>query len=104
MESRKVLQLIVICAIVITCNAKYLISNETFTLRECQAEDLATIRDIFPAPKEIVINHCKVKELPNAIFIRFPMLKLLEISESHLSNIQDFAFNGLKNLETLILR
>lgn len=103
MASRKILQLI-ICLSVIACDAKYSIVNHTIVLKECDINEVIFIRDVFPAPKEIIINHCKVQELPNAVFIRFTMLKILEISECNLNYIEDFAFNGLKNLETLIIK
>uniref|UniRef100_A0A182NTC3 Uncharacterized protein n=1 Tax=Anopheles dirus TaxID=7168 RepID=A0A182NTC3_9DIPT len=77
--------------------------NEAVSLTACYVEDLRNIREHNQNPLAIAINHCYLQELPNAIFIRFNDLKLLEICDSRVNNLQDFALNGLRNIETLNL-
>lgn len=95
---------IIIQILINCCNAKNVNSTKSVALKNCTLEGLKSIRDINANPIEITINNCVVQNLPNAVFIRFSALKSLEISESHLEHIQDFAFNGLINLEILILK
>lgn len=77
--------------------------NDAITMTACYVEDLRNIRKNNPNPSTIIINHCYLQELPNAIFIRFADLHTLEICDSRLSNLHDFALNGLRNLEVLNL-
>lgn len=76
-------------------------NHDAITLQACYAEDLRNIREYSQNPLVVTINHCYLQELPNAIFIRFSDLQTLEICDSRLNNLQDFALNGLKNLEVL---
>nr|XP_029732567.1 leucine-rich repeat-containing protein 15-like [Aedes albopictus] len=75
--------------------------NYAITLKACYVEDLRNIREHIQNPLTVIINHCYLQELPNAIFIRFSDLHTLEITDSRLNNLQDFALNGLRNLEVL---
>ncbi|XP_001859229.2 chaoptin isoform X1 [Culex quinquefasciatus] len=75
--------------------------SEAVRLRACYVEDLRNIREYNQNPLSVYIDHCYLKELPNAIFIRFTDLQVLEICDSRLDNLQDFALNGLRNLEVL---
>uniref|UniRef100_A0A182QY87 Uncharacterized protein n=1 Tax=Anopheles farauti TaxID=69004 RepID=A0A182QY87_9DIPT len=77
--------------------------NDAVSLTACYVEDLRNIREHNQNPLVIEINHCYLQELPNAIFIRFTDLKVLEICDSRVNNLQDFALNGLRNIETLNL-
>lgn len=73
----------------------------SISMKACYVEDLRNIREYSQRPLTVLINHCYLQELPNAIFIRFADLHTLEISDSRLNNLQDFALNGLRNLEVL---
>ncbi|KAG5675192.1 hypothetical protein PVAND_005116 [Polypedilum vanderplanki] len=86
-------------------NAKYMINiNDSVSLQDCSFDDLRTISAHNANPLEIVIQNCHLKdELPNALFIRFHQLRILEITDSHLTNIGDFAFNGLNDMRILSL-
>lgn len=86
-------------------NAKYLINvNDSVSLSDCNIDDLRNISSLNADPHEIVIHNCHLyTDLPNALFIRFHKLRILEITESHLKNIGDFAFNGLNELRILNL-
>ncbi|XP_055596813.1 protein artichoke [Uranotaenia lowii] len=75
--------------------------NEAICMKACYVEDLRNIREYTQNPLNVTINHCFLQELPNAIFIRFTDLQILEISDSRLNHLQDYALNGLKNLEVL---
>ncbi|XP_058452832.1 insulin-like growth factor-binding protein complex acid labile subunit [Malaya genurostris] len=75
--------------------------QDTVSLQACFEEDLRNIRAHNPNPLHVIINHCYLQELPNAIFIRFHDLKSLQICDSRLNHLQDFALNGLRNLEVL---
>ncbi|XP_065092163.1 insulin-like growth factor-binding protein complex acid labile subunit isoform X2 [Ochlerotatus camptorhynchus] len=77
------------------------VQSNSITLKACYVEDLRNIREHSQNPLTVNINHCYLQELPNAIFIRFTHLKTLEICDSRLNNLQDFALNGLRNLELL---
>ncbi|XP_050077310.1 insulin-like growth factor-binding protein complex acid labile subunit isoform X1 [Anopheles maculipalpis] len=77
--------------------------NDGISLTACYVEDLRNIREHSQNPLVIEINHCYLQELPNAIFIRFNDLKVLEICDSRVNNLQDFALNGLRNIESLNL-
>lgn len=86
------------------CSAKYLISaNDSVHLQNCDLEIVRNIADINSNPEEIIIHNCHIDELPNALFIRFHRLRQLEISESQLQTLSDFALNGLKALQLLNL-
>uniref|UniRef100_A0A1S4GYP2 Uncharacterized protein n=2 Tax=Anopheles gambiae TaxID=7165 RepID=A0A1S4GYP2_ANOGA len=78
-------------------------ANDAVSLTACYVEDLRNIREHSQNPLVIQINHCYLQELPNAIFIRFTDLKVLEICDSRVNNLQDFALNGLRNIESLNL-
>lgn len=86
-------------------NAKYLINvNDSVSLSDCNIDDLRNISSLNADPLEILIHNCHLyTDLPNALFIRFHKLRILEITESHLKNIGDFAFNGLNELRILNL-
>ncbi|XP_058821292.1 carboxypeptidase N subunit 2-like isoform X2 [Topomyia yanbarensis] len=75
--------------------------HDTVSLQACYVEDLRNIREYSQNPLSVIISHCFLQELPNAIFIRFSDLKTLEICDSRLNNLQDFALNGLRSLEVL---
>lgn len=75
--------------------------QDAVLLKACYVEDLRNIREYNQNPLNVSISHCSLKELPNAIFIRFTDLLVLEICDSQLSSLQDFALNGLRNLEVL---
>uniref|UniRef100_A0A182MCS2 Uncharacterized protein n=1 Tax=Anopheles culicifacies TaxID=139723 RepID=A0A182MCS2_9DIPT len=77
--------------------------NDAVSLTACYVEDLRNIREHSQNPLVIAINHCYLQELPNAIFIRFSDLRTLEICDSRVNNLQDFALNGLRNIESLNL-
>lgn len=79
------------------------IKEDSIVLKHCNIHDVRYIREYNINPKNILINKCFLNELPNAVFLRFPKLKILEICESNLMHIQDFALNGLKGLESLNL-
>lgn len=79
------------------------VENEGISLTACHVEDLRNIREHSQNPLAIDITHCYLQELPNAIFIRFGDLRTLEICDSRVNNLQDFALNGLRRLETLNL-
>lgn len=86
------------------CDAKYSVhANDSVHLERCSVEDVRNIGEQNPSPEEIIIHDCRVEELPNALFIRFYRLKQLEITESQLHSISDFAFNGMKTLQLLNL-
>ncbi|CAG9797882.1 unnamed protein product [Chironomus riparius] len=89
----------------IATEAKYLINvNDSVSLTDCNFDDLQNISLLNSNPHEIVIHNCHLSaDLPNALFIRFHKLRILEITESHLKNIGDFAFNGLNELRILNL-
>ncbi|XP_055639462.1 insulin-like growth factor-binding protein complex acid labile subunit isoform X2 [Toxorhynchites rutilus septentrionalis] len=75
--------------------------HHVVSMKACYVEDLRNIREYNQSPLTVLINHCYLQELPNAIFIRFADLNTLEICDSRLNNLQDFALNGLRNLEVL---
>ncbi|ETN67094.1 leucine-rich transmembrane protein [Anopheles darlingi] len=77
--------------------------NDAISLTACYVEDLRNIREHRQNPLTIAITHCYLQELPNAIFIRFNDLRTLEVCDSRVNNLQDFALNGLRSLETLNL-
>ncbi|XP_058057854.1 insulin-like growth factor-binding protein complex acid labile subunit [Anopheles bellator] len=77
--------------------------NESISLTACYVEDLRNIREHHQNPLAISIEHCYLQELPNAIFIRFNDLRSLDVCDSRVNNLQDFALNGLRSLETLNL-
>jgi insulin-like growth factor-binding protein complex acid labile subunit len=86
------------------CSAKYLISaNDSVNVQKCDVESVRNIADINANPEEIIIQNCHIDELPNALFIRFHRLRQLEISESQLQSLTDFALNGLSALQLLNL-
>lgn len=90
--------------IVELCDGKYLVhANDSVRLEQCDVEHIANIREINSSPEEIIIHDCSVGILPNALFIRFHRLKQLEICESQLHSISDFAFHGMKSLQLLNL-
>lgn len=85
-------------------SSKYLISaNDSVKVHNCDLESVKNIADINANPMEIIIHSCHIDELPNALFIRFHRLRQLEISESQLQTLSDFALNGLNKLQLLIL-
>lgn len=90
--------------LVVGCEARYLISvNDSVTLRNCNLDVVANISQINASPAEIIIHGCHLDELPNALFIRFQKLRILEITESQLATVSDFAFTGLSALQMLNL-
>lgn len=87
---------------IIECHAKYLISaNYSVSLHDCDLESVKNIPQL--NAEEIVIQNCHIENLPNALFIRFHRLRILEITESQLETVSDFAFNGLSSLQLLNL-
>lgn len=89
---------------IIRCHAKYLISaNDSVSLHSCDLESMKNISQLNANPEEIVIQNCHIEKLPNALFIRFHRLRILEITESQLETVSDFAFNGLSSLQLLNL-
>lgn len=89
---------------ILECSAKYLISaNDSVNVQDCDLESVRNIGEINANPEEIIIQNCQIDELPNALFIRFHRLRQLEISESQLQTLSDFALNGLSALQLLNL-
>lgn len=85
-------------------NAEYLISaNDSVTVQYCDLESVRNISQLNGSPEKIIIQSCHIDELPNALFIRFHKLRVLEITESQLQTISDYAFNGLRSLQLLNL-
>lgn len=86
---------------------KYVISeNDSVNLTDCNLDDIKNISALNSNPLEIVIHNCDMSgfaEFPNALFIRFHKLRILEITDSHLRGVGDFAFNGLNDLKVLNL-
>lgn len=89
---------------ILESNAKYLISaNDSVNVQNCDLETVKNISLLNANPEEIIIHNCHINELPNALFIRFQKLRILEITESQLLTISDYAFNGLNALQLLNL-
>lgn len=86
------------------CDAKYLISaNDSVNIQNCNLDVVRNISQINASPAEIIIQGCHIEELPNALFLRFQKLRVLEITESQLRTVSDFAFTGLSALQLLNL-
>jgi len=84
--------------------AKYLIDvNDSISLQDCSIDSVRNIAELHSNPHEVIIHNCQLDELPNALFIRFAKLRILEITDSHLKTVSDFAFNGLPELHILNL-
>lgn len=77
--------------------------NATVTYSNCMLHDLKNMRNQTFDPSGLIITHCYIPELPNAFFIRLKNLTLLEIVESKLLTIGDFALNGMPGLKSLSL-
>lgn len=89
---------------IVESDAKYLISaNDSVNVQNCDLDIVRNISQLHASPAEIVIHNCRIDELPNALFLRFHQLRILEITESQLRAISDFAFNGLSGLQLLNL-
>lgn len=88
----------------IESNAKYIISeNGSVSVENCDLESVKNISQLDTSREKIIIHSCHLDELPNALFIRFQKLRVLEITESQLQTISDYAFNGLHSLQVLNL-
>lgn len=105
MDRRKVFFSLLSCAFcLLECHAKYLISaNDSVSIRNCDLEGVRNASQLNADREEVIIHGCHIDELPNALFIRFEKLRILEITESQLLAISDFAFNGLRSLQVLNL-
>lgn len=80
-----------------------LLEFDSVLFENCTTHDLRNIAVYHTEPNQIIIKHCWLANLPNAIFLRFYNTTYLEITDSKLSKIQDYALNGLNNLQTLNL-
>lgn len=89
---------------IVECQTKYLISaNDSVHLQNCDLGSVENISQLNASPGEIIIQSCHIDELPNALFLRYNKLRALEITESQLRTVSDYAFNGLSALQTLNL-
>lgn len=86
------------------CDAKYLISaNDSVSIENCDLEGVRNASQLNANREEVIIHGCHIDELPNALFIRFSKLRVLEITESQLLAVSDYALNGLRSLQVLNL-
>lgn len=89
---------------IVESEAKYLISaNDSVALQNCDLDIVKNISHFNASPAEIIIHGCHIDELPNALFLRFQKLRVLELTESQLRTVSDFAFTGLSALQVLNL-
>lgn len=86
------------------CKAKYFVgANDSAVVENCDLEGVKNVSLFNTSREEIIIHSCHLDVLPNALFIRFQKLRVLEITESQLRTISDYAFNGLRSLQVLNL-
>ncbi|GAB0089194.1 insulin-like growth factor-binding protein complex acid labile subunit [Sergentomyia squamirostris] len=82
---------------------RHVIKDRAITFTNCTIEDVKNVREYHFQPEDVIINQCHVPELPNALFLRVPTLLSLEITDSHLETLHDYALNGLNHLQVLNL-
>ncbi|XP_011181154.1 toll-like receptor Tollo [Zeugodacus cucurbitae] len=73
-----------------------------YRFTDCNAEQLQHLPKI-AAIYELSAVTCNITTLPNAYFTRFTTLTALEVRESGLAKIGDYALNGLEQLQWLSL-
>lgn len=104
MNCKSLLVLVYFILCHVECQAKSLISaNDSVSLQDCNLSNVRNISQLHASPERIVIHNCRIDELPNSLFFRFYKLRVLEITESGIQTIADFAFNGLSLLQVVNL-
>ncbi|XP_069963350.1 insulin-like growth factor-binding protein complex acid labile subunit [Bactrocera oleae] len=73
-----------------------------YRFTDCNAEQLQHLPKV-SAIYELSAVTCNISTLPNAYFTRFTSLSALEVRESGLAKIGDYALNGLEQLQWLVL-
>lgn len=73
-----------------------------YRFTDCNAEQLQHLPKL-SAIYELSAVTCNISTLPNAYFTRFTSLTALEVRESGLTKIGDYALNGLDQLQWLLL-
>ncbi|XP_037928301.1 insulin-like growth factor-binding protein complex acid labile subunit [Teleopsis dalmanni] len=74
----------------------------TYTLNNCTKEHVLQIPNM-PVITDLNVMYCNISELENAFFIRFHNLTSLEITDSKLTALEDYALHGLRQLKSLSL-